>query len=70
MCHVYFIKLTQAEGVSLRLIFFDGEEAFQQWTATDSLYGSRHLAAKWENTTHPQAPSSNVLAGIVSSLVR
>lgn len=32
----------------IRLIFFDGEEAFQNWTATDSLYGSRHLAAKWQ----------------------
>lgn len=29
------------------LIFFDGEEAFHQWSDTDSLYGSRHLAAKW-----------------------
>lgn len=29
------------------IIFFDGEEAFRQWTATDSLYGSRHLADKW-----------------------
>ncbi len=29
------------------LVFFDGEEAFRAWTATDSLYGSRHLAARW-----------------------
>ncbi len=29
------------------LVFFDGEEAFHQWTDTDSLYGSRHLAARW-----------------------
>jgi len=28
------------------LVFFDGEEALRQWTATDSVYGSRHLAAK------------------------
>lgn len=28
------------------LIFFDGEEAFNEWTETDSLYGSRALAAK------------------------
>ena len=26
------------------IVFFDGEEAFHEWTATDSLYGSRHLA--------------------------
>ncbi len=29
------------------IVFFDGEEAVGQWTATDSLYGSRHLSEKW-----------------------
>ena len=29
------------------LVWLDGEEAFEKWTATDSLYGSRHLAEKW-----------------------
>jgi Zn-dependent M28 family amino/carboxypeptidase len=29
------------------LVFFDGEEAVREWTDTDSLYGSRHLAEKW-----------------------
>jgi glutaminyl-peptide cyclotransferase len=29
------------------LVFFDGEEAFHEWSGTDSLYGSRHLAEKW-----------------------
>ena len=29
------------------LVWFDGEEAIKDWTATDSLYGSRHLAGKW-----------------------
>jgi glutaminyl-peptide cyclotransferase len=29
------------------LIWLDGEEAFKEWTDTDSLYGSRHLAQKW-----------------------
>ena len=32
--------------VTYWLVFFDGEEAFRQWSPTDSLYGSRHLAAK------------------------
>jgi Zn-dependent M28 family amino/carboxypeptidase len=26
------------------LVFFDGEEAFERWSQTDSLYGSRRLA--------------------------
>jgi hypothetical protein len=28
------------------LVFFDGEEAVRDWSDTDSLYGSRHLAGK------------------------
>jgi glutaminyl-peptide cyclotransferase len=29
------------------VVFFDGEEAIHDWSDTDSLYGSRHLASKW-----------------------
>ncbi len=28
------------------LVFFDGEEALRQWSPSDSLYGSRHMAEK------------------------
>ncbi|KAF8077716.1 glutaminyl-peptide cyclotransferase-like protein [Lyophyllum atratum] len=35
---------------TLQLVFFDGEEAFVYWTATDSIYGARHLADKWAST--------------------
>ena len=30
------------------VVFFDGEEAVGEWTDTDSVYGSRHLAYKWK----------------------
>ncbi len=30
------------------VVFFDGEEAVNDWTETDSVYGSRHLAYKWK----------------------
>ncbi|XP_063773641.1 glutaminyl-peptide cyclotransferase isoform X2 [Pseudophryne corroboree] len=51
--------------LSLQLIFFDGEEAFRQWSPYDSLYGSQHLAQKMENTPHPpNADSTNQLHGI------
>jgi glutaminyl-peptide cyclotransferase len=36
------------DGASVWLVFFDGEEAFKDWTDSDSDYGSRHLAAKWQ----------------------
>jgi len=35
------------DGYSVWLVFFDGEEAIQNWSRSDSTYGSRHLAAKW-----------------------
>ena len=39
----------QRHEVSLQFIFFDGEEAFKDWTDTDSLYGARHLASQLDN---------------------
>ena len=39
---------SKGRELTLQFIFFDGEEAFRQWSSTDSLYGSRHLAAKWQ----------------------
>ncbi|MGA7340310.1 MAG: M28 family peptidase, partial [Terracidiphilus sp.] len=35
------------DGYSVWLVFFDGEEAIQSWSESDSTYGSRHLAARW-----------------------
>jgi peptidase M28-like protein len=35
------------DGYSVWLVWFDGEEAIRQWSPTDSVYGSRHLAAMW-----------------------
>ena len=42
-----YLRAHPPEGYSVWLVFFDGEEAIQSWSDTDSLYGSRHLAAKW-----------------------
>jgi len=36
------------DGYSVWLVWTDGEEAVRTWTATDSLYGTRHLAEKWQ----------------------
>jgi Zn-dependent M28 family amino/carboxypeptidase len=38
----------QLDGYSVWLLWTDGEEAFVKWTATDSVYGSRHLAQRWK----------------------
>jgi len=31
----------------ITLVWFDGEEAFGEWSATNGIFGSRHLAEKW-----------------------
>jgi Zn-dependent M28 family amino/carboxypeptidase len=36
------------DGYSVWLVWSDGEEAVRQWSASDSLYGTRHLAEKWD----------------------
>lgn len=39
--------------MGVQILLLDGEEAFLQWTATDSLYGARALAEHWETAYHP-----------------
>jgi glutaminyl-peptide cyclotransferase len=36
------------DGYSVWLLWTDGEEAVRQWSDTDSLYGTKHLAARWQ----------------------
>lgn len=65
--HLHLQKLP----VTLQLVFFDGEESFEEWTATDSLYGARHLAERMANTPHPAASShATVLQAVVRILQR
>ncbi|OJK03885.1 hypothetical protein ASPACDRAFT_49926 [Aspergillus aculeatus ATCC 16872] len=40
------------EQQGIQVIFMDGEEAFKEWTATDSLYGARSLAEQWDSEVH------------------
>jgi glutaminyl-peptide cyclotransferase len=42
-----YFRAHPPEGYSVWLVFDDGEEAIKEWSASDSLYGTRHLAAKW-----------------------
>ncbi|XP_028131872.1 glutaminyl-peptide cyclotransferase isoform X1 [Diabrotica virgifera virgifera] len=43
------LKSVQSNSLSLKLIFFDGEEAFVEWGPKDSIYGARHLAQVYQN---------------------
>lgn len=42
-----YLRSHPPAGYSVWLVFDDGEEAVQSWSPSDSLYGTRHLAAKW-----------------------
>ncbi len=37
------------------LVFFDGEEAFGEWSDTNGIYGSRHLAERWSERRNARA---------------
>lgn len=53
----FLLELARTEAKRPRqrelwIVFFDGEEAVGQWSASDSLYGSRHQAAQWAASSH------------------
>ncbi|XP_068034143.1 glutaminyl-peptide cyclotransferase-like protein [Anomalospiza imberbis] len=55
----------QDPPVTLQLLFLDGEEAFGAWSATDSLYGARHLAAKMAARGHPAGTEVTAMSLLV-----
>ncbi|KAJ5778175.1 hypothetical protein N7520_001421 [Penicillium odoratum] len=44
---------TFEEERGIQVLFLDGEEAFEHWTSTDSLYGARSLAETWDQHMNP-----------------
>jgi len=47
----YYENLTsvhQKANYDLQFVFFDGEEAFVEWSRTDSIYGAKQLSERWE----------------------
>ena len=54
------------QGYSVWLLFDDGEESInQQWSDSDSLYGVRHIAAKWS----ADGTLSKIKAFIVADMI-
>jgi Zn-dependent M28 family amino/carboxypeptidase len=43
-----YMRAHPPQGYGVWLVFDDGEEAVKEWSESDSLYGTRHLAAKWD----------------------
>jgi Zn-dependent M28 family amino/carboxypeptidase len=46
--YAHHLRGKKRDGYSVWLVWTDGEEAVRQWSPTDSLYGARHLAEKWD----------------------
>ena len=44
----HHLRGKRREGYSVWLVWLDGEEAIREWSSSDSLYGSRHLARRWQ----------------------
>lgn len=44
---------TFEEERGIQVLFLDGEEAFENWTNEDSLYGARSLAETWDQEMNP-----------------
>jgi len=57
-------ELDEVNNVGIQILLLDGEEAFLQWSDTDSLYGARSLAEAWESEVSEMSAYSNRLGGI------
>lgn len=66
---IFVFVFLQASDLTLQFVFFDGEEAFEEWTETDSIYGARHLAEKWEKSSQLSSIVSYVLMYITLCFV-
>ncbi|XP_076442344.1 glutaminyl-peptide cyclotransferase-like [Babylonia areolata] len=58
---------SSVSDLTLQFVFFDGEEAFETWTSTDSLYGARHLADKWEKTSQLSSIRELILLDLIGA---
>jgi hypothetical protein len=65
MLEVARLLCGKKRGLSVWIAFLDGEEALVQWTATDSVYGSRQLAAKLALSGELKHVKAVLLADIV-----
>ena len=53
------------DGYSVWLVWTDGEEAMRTWSATDSLYGTKHLAERWQKDGTAKKIKAFLLADMI-----
>ena len=59
------VKSSPMDGYSVWLVFTDGEEAMQRDWSSDSLYGSKHLAEKWQQDGTSKQIKALLLADMI-----
>ncbi|KNE64216.1 hypothetical protein AMAG_09259 [Allomyces macrogynus ATCC 38327] len=60
------LNATKGSDTTLQLVFFDGEEAWVDWSNTDSIYGARHLASRWAVARAPGSRDRSMLDSITT----
>ncbi|KAL1925429.1 uncharacterized protein VTP21DRAFT_312 [Calcarisporiella thermophila] len=61
-------KSPKLNETALQIVFFDGEEAFLQWDPPrDAIYGARHLASKWADSSQLQNINALVLLDLLGA---
>jgi glutaminyl-peptide cyclotransferase len=61
----YLRAQKRRQGYSIWLVWLDGEEAIKQWSATDSVYGARHLAEEWQK----DGTAKNIKAFLLADMI-
>jgi hypothetical protein len=59
------LALNPALATQIELVFFDGEEAFENFSETDGLYGSRHFAAELRNSGQRKSFGGGILFDMI-----
>ena len=61
--------ISSSSSETIQLVFFDGEEAFREWSAYDSIYGARRLSAEFESGSLLKTGSGKSALEAISGLV-
>ena len=59
------LTMSPAVAAKIELLFFDGEEAFENFTATDGLYGSRHFAEELRHSGKAKSVHGGILFDMI-----
>lgn len=62
--HTELKSLKSNDILSLKLLFLDGEEAFEKWGPTDSIYGAKHLSTLWERNRRTSKLTNEVVSDL------